>query len=280
MNRIIVYLAVLALLTACGGSNNTDDDEVHFFVAGHTCGSDQDSIVGMYPPFVDYLEKHKKDTVDFAVLTGDIVYNGNVDDWNAVASVIKKQKYPFHLVPGYQELHDTKEFRNRYGSGNDYFEKGNNLFVTWEVVENGWNITDEQLIEFQNLAAKTAYDNIFIFVPEVIWWNMEKTPIIVPNSIDGRNEANDFYTKTLPILTSRTTPVYLFSGDVGARATGSELTMHKYKNVHMIASGMGGGMWDNFISVTIKNGQVQLNVNYLNGRKSLKLHNNYVNVFP
>ena len=279
MNKMLLCIAGLSLLTACGGSN-TEKEDLHFYVAGHTCGGDKDSINGMYEPFVTYLEQHKKDTFDFAVLTGDIVHNGNSDDWNAVESVIKKQAYPFHLVPGYQELQDSKEYRNRFGSGNKHFEKGNNLFVTWEVVENGWNITDELLKEFQTLTAKKTYDNIFIFVPEVIWWHIEKTPQIVPNSIDGRNEVNDFYTKTLPILASRTTPVYLFSGDVGARAVGSELTMHKYKNVHMIASGMGGGMWDNFISVSTKNGKAQLQVNYLNGRKSLKLHNGYVNVFP
>lgn len=279
MNKMLLFVAVLALLTACGGSNDVGKEEVHFFVAGHTCGADKDSINGMYEPFVAHLEKHKKDKYDFAVLAGDIVHNGNADDWNAVESIIKNQSYPFHLVPGYQELHETSEFRDRFGKGDQHFEKGNNLFITWEVVENGWNITDEQLKEFQQLTTVKTYDNIFIFVPEVIWWNLEKTPQIIPNSFDGRNEDNDFYTKTLPILASGKTPVYLFSGDVGARAAGSELTMHRYKNVRMLATGMGGGMWDNFISVTVKNGKAQLEVNYLNGRKNLKLYNGYIDVY-
>lgn len=279
MKHTIICIATMLLLAACGGKKEQND--IHFFVAGHTCGADNDTTVGMYEPFHTFLGTLSDDaSIDFAVLTGDIVYDGNTDDWNAVDAILKAQKYPFYFAPGNQELKNPANYKARYGNTSRHFEKGNNLFLIWEVVGNGWNVSADQLEEFRLLSNKKSYDNIFIFTHEVIWYDQLKTPQIIPNSIDGKASYLDFYQKTLPVLSSKKTPVYLFAGDVGARAVGSELTIHSFKNMRMIASGMGGGAWDNVIDVQVKDGKTALEIRYLNGRKSLKLDKGFIHVYP
>lgn len=278
-NRLLISTLLVSLIWGC--AEKTEKQSLHFYVAGHTTGALDDSIPGMYTPFITYMDKTFKDTtVDFAVFTGDIVYSGTPAAWDAVDQRVDKSPYKIYFAPGNQDLTDRDLYTKRYGSGTRHFEKANNLFIIWEVFSNGWNITDRQLEEFQRLAAKKKYDNIFIFTHEVIWYDLHRTPQIIPNSIDGKAETLDFYTKTLSVLSRRTTPVYLFAGDVGSRAIGSELTIHQYKNVRMLGSGMGGGEWDNIIDIHVVNGAAKVDIHYLKDHPPLTIDKNYVPVAP
>tara|TARA_B110000967_G_scaffold177202_1_gene191164 strand:- start:642 stop:869 length:228 start_codon:yes stop_codon:yes gene_type:complete len=48
--------------------------------------------------------------------------------------------------------------------------------------------------------------------------------------------------------------LYIFSGDVGASANGSEFFYDNILGVNFFATGMGGGVRDNFIIVNIDKG--------------------------
>ena len=43
----------------------------------------------------------------------------------------------------------------------------------------------------------------------------------------------------------------MFAGDVGAFANGSEFMYHKYDNVTLVASGMGGEIRDNIVIIDV-----------------------------
>ena len=55
-----------------------------------------------------------------------------------------------------------------------------------------------------------------------------------------------------------TNDVYFFAGDIGAFPNGNELFYTKYLNVKFLATGMGGGMRDNFLIVSVINGDVEI----------------------
>lgn len=278
-NRLLLFALSFVLLWGC--AKKTEKKSLHFFVAGHVCGSTDDSLPGLYAPLLPYLEKTYKDTtVNFAIFTGDIVHSGTPEAWDAVDRELEKSPYKVYFAPGDQDLSDAALYHKRYGSGNTHFEKENNLFLIWEVYPNGWNITDQQLEQFERLTSKKKYDNVFIFTHEVVWYDLNRTGQIIPNSINGRSEKQDFYNRTIQVLSKKNVPVYLFAGDVGARAIGSELTVHQFKNVRMLGSGMGGGQWDNIIDVQIENGVAKISIHYLKDHPPISIDKNYIPVIP
>lgn len=277
-HRIALFLVIISgvwLFQSC--SDEPEREDLHFIVAGHVCGGSADTIGGLYKPFESYLLQKDRDTsLDFAVFTGDIVYKCDAPSWNLIDNILKRLKHKVYFAPGNQDLRDRALYEKRYGKGDQYFERGNNLFIIWEVLNNGWNVTDEQLSEFLKLTAEKQYDNVFIFTHQVIWQDERLTPQIILNDIEGKSAAITFYPATIQALSQNETPVYLFAGDVGGQPVGSELTIHQYKNVRLIASGMGGGKWDNVIDVTVKDGKATVTINYLNGNKPLTITDQYV----
>jgi hypothetical protein len=250
---------------------------MHFIVAGHVCGGINDTLGGLYPPFEKYLlNKDKDQTLDFAVFTGDIVYKCDPSSWDMVDKVIKKLTHQVYFAPGNQDLRDRALYEKRYGKTDQYFEKGNNLFIIWEVTKNGWNVSDDQLNEYLKLTADKAYDNVFIFTHQVIWYNQQLTPQTILNDIDGKAETSTFYPATIQALSQKETPVYLFAGDVGSNPAGGEISIHQYKNVRMISSGMGSGKWDNVLDIQVKDGKTTVTMEYLNGTKPITFTDQYV----
>ena len=81
---------------------------------------------------------------------------------------------------------------------------------------------------------------------------------ISPNSYQGRSANLNFWDKVFPLLSNLVNDVYVFSGDVGAKENGSELFYTKFSNVTFVASGMGGGVRDNFLIVSVIKGKVKI----------------------
>lgn len=270
---------ILFLLFSCK-SGEKPTKTVHFLIAGHICGSQEDSIPGQYEPFRAFLKKQANTPYDFLVLTGDAVYTNNVIHWNAFEQTMNLWKKPYYLVPGNQEIKGGYASPVKQTSEKTSWMKGNNLFVIWSVYTNGWNVSSEQLEQLKKQVHQKKPKNVFIFTHEVIWYDSIRTPRIIPNSIEGKAEASNFYSRVLPALHHLNCPVYLFAGDVGARPVGSELTIHSYEQVKMIASGMGGGIWDNIMEVTIQNDSVFLDVNYLMGKPKFRLTSGFNPLVP
>lgn len=277
MKIYVLTLMILSSLFFIGCSEEQKREDLHFYVAGHVCGGPFDTLGGLYKPFQAYFDKTCKDkTIDFGVFAGDIVSKCDAPAWTMIDQAIKNSPYKVYFAPGNQDLRDRTFYENRYGNGNQHFEKGNCLFIIWEVLQNGWNVSDKQLNAFLKMTSKKKYDNVFIFVHHVIWQDQSLTPQIVSNDTEGKAPASTFYPSTIKALSQTETPVYVFAGDVGAMPVGSELTIHQYKNVRFVASGMGGGKWDNVVDVTVKNGKTSVTIDYLNGDKSICVDKLYV----
>ena len=88
--------------------------------------------------------------------------------------------------------------------------------------------------------------NLFILMHQVLWFKMSVLPKRVSvNSGFGFQEGQDFEEEILPRLTALNTPVYVFSGDVGAAPKGDTYRVEEVENVTFIATGMGAAVADN-----------------------------------
>jgi len=255
-------------------------ESLHFFVAGHSYGGPGTTNYPFHPPFMEYLEIAKSDsTLSFGVLTGDIVQECDTTSWNNVDDYLSAFNFDFHFAAGNHDLKNRKLFENRYGNPNYYFEKGRNLFYFVDLLESGWNISKDQTEEIRQLTEDNIFDNVFVFTHHVCWYDSIKTPQIKPNSNYGKSTKQTFYDQALPILSKIQTPIYFFAGDVGANPIGSEITLHKYKNIHLIASGMGGGKWDNIIQVFVNDGKTHIEVDYLSNQINTSIDDVYNEIY-
>lgn len=265
MDKIKLYMSILitGLLVGCQLEEKPKD--LHFYVAGHVYGAPGVINHPFHPPFQKYVETTQNDTtIDFAVFTGDIVQEPNVRSWNSVDSLLEKVNYPVYFAPGNHDLKDRELYEKRYGKSNYNFVKENNLFVFWDVLTTGWNITEEQIGELEKLASEQEFDNIFIFSHHIFWYNPKYAPQIKVNSTYGKSDPLNFYSAILPRMNQLNMPIYIFGGDVGANPGGSYIAIHQYDNIHFIASGMGGGEWENVVEVDVRNRNTSVKLHYLN----------------
>jgi len=277
MIKLVCVFSFALFLGACASKSEKD---IHFFVAGGVSGPTNSTTTALYEPLTNYLSSLVNDkTLDFGVFTGNMVRHSNDSSWTKLDLALKNLPFDIHRVPGFRDLGESSFYINKFGNSERHFVKSNNFFQIWEVTNNGWNVSEKQLKDLKTAIAKKGYDNVFVFVHPVSWYDQDRTPQIIPNNIDGRSETSTFYTTTLQQLNALNIPVYVFSGGVGEKANGSEITIHKFNNVHLIASGMGGGKWDNILQVFVKDGKTHIEIDYMKKQKNIGIDTLYVPVW-
>lgn len=263
--------------------------EHSFFIAGHAYGDPREKAnnKGLYKPFKDkipYINNEKNMNNGF--LLGDIAWGPKW--WSYTKDDITKFNMPIHVVRG---NHDgpLKQFEKNFGKSYYSFVQNKDLFIILDANIDGWSISGKQLIFLKNTLRnkRDKVNNIFIFSHQLLWWNKEEFAKPKPNSLHGKKEETNFWSTIEPLLRSQSKPVFLFAGDVGAfskkyrkRDHTIEYSYHNYDNITFIASGMGGGVRDNFVIVDVYNdGSVEFRFIHLNGDNinSLGKLEDYVN---
>ena len=253
----LVFLIILVGLSGCD-SRNSGNEDVRFFVAGHTYGNPTNFQIGMYPPFMNVITSDKfKGNFDFGILTGDVVARNSADYWEETDKNLAAFDCPIFITPG---NHDRgSEYETRYPEDSFQFEKGNCLFIGWNT--EGWNVGAKDIEHLKNVTESAAdqYRAIFIFMHELIWWSPENAfNGIEINYRPHYPGKTNFWQEVKPLLGKIESPVYLFAGDVGASEQVSPYSFHKEDHIRYISSGMGNGVQDNFLDIRIASGQIQM----------------------
>lgn len=260
------------------GCNNIDNSAgansnqifYSFFVAGHTYGKPGKDNVGFHPPFKDKFDYLKNDsTMQLGVLTGDIVLKGTEKNWDEVDADILNLNMPVYFAVGNHDMTDRELFESRYGPTYRSFVHNSDLFIILDPNIDHWNISGEQL-DFLKNTLKDKYEkvgSIFVFFHQLLWWSPDNSyKNVKMNSRSGRADTINFWSEVEPLFNTLPNKVYMFAGDVGAFNTGFEYMYHSYKNITLIASGMGSEVRDNIVITDVKNdGSVSFRLIALNG---------------
>ena len=280
-------LALGALLALCCLACRSDpsgvsseeperDAAYSFFAAGHSYGDPHAKVRdGLYAPFRAELSRLLANRgVDFGVLLGDVVFRPSKESWDLVDKQIAQLSFPIHFVPGNHDIVPSNwteevpadylyrsDWEARYGKTYRSFRRGSDHFVILDPNIDGWRILGDQLA-FLDKELEEAHDarNLFILMHQVLWAKMSiLSKSVSMNSGFGFQEGQDFEEEILPRLTALNTPIYVFSGDVGAAPEGDTYRVEEVENVTFIATGMGAGVADNFTLVEVSSeGEVKL----------------------
>ena len=232
-------------------SVSTEQTESYsFFVAGHVYGDVASDNEGVHPPFKQKFNLiSENDDIAFGLFGGDSVLEGTVKDWDEIDADVAALGKDVHFVTGNHDVIHRDIFEQRYGSTYKSFKHKKDLFIMLDPNLDNWNISGDQLVFLKSqLSRAQNVDNIFVFFHQVLWWTPDnKYKNLHINSEAGRDETINFWTEIEPLFTALPNKVYMFSGDVGAFDNGSEYMYDSYKNISLIATGMGGGARDNYI---------------------------------
>jgi len=273
MKRIGIVVSIGILFFGCAKNKKQSVERVveySFFVAGHVYGEPGINNVGVHPPFKAKFELIKTDPfIQFGVFTGDLVYKPSVKDWDEIDADVKALNMPVYVAVGNHDMNDRELYEKRYGKTYFNFVQNNDLYIILDPNIDNWNISGDQLTFLEEVLKKEAdkVDNIFVFFHQVLWWDKDNLYKKVDlNSVDYRSDSLNFFTTVEPMFKKVKNNVVMFSGDVGAFYTAQEFMYHSYENITLIASGMGGGVRDNFIIVDVYSDKtIEYRLIHLNG---------------
>lgn len=235
-----IYIAFLGIIFCTSGCYKecietkkvtlSNPVEFSFLVAGHTYGNPNDWVEGLYPDFLQKLPFiNAYPNIELGVFTGDIIPKYEDYRWDFALRDIGMLNFPVYLTPGNHDLGLTI-WHNRFGYFYKSFFQNEDLFILLTPGLHKWNIDGGQLSFLKNTL---KYDgpkarNIFVFHHKLIWWSPE--------------------------------------GIFGGSKQASPYMYYKTGNIHLIASGMGAGIDDNFIIADVhENGLINFNICAIQG---------------
>jgi len=272
-SHTIIFFFFFLILSACSKEEVPEipkkSKPYSFFIAGHTYGKPGTNNHGLYPPFQEKYNLINSHEVDFGVLTGDIVNEGTVKNWNEVDSVLNYLNCEKYFAVGNHDMTDRTLFENRYGKTYFKFFHEKDLFIVLDPNLDHWNISGNQLafLETEIDSDGPLARNVFVFFHQLLWWNnTNRYRNVRMNSTEDRADTINFWTDVEPIFYNLNKPVFMFAGDIGAASWSDDLMYDRYENITFIASGMGEGIGDNFVFVDVdKIGVVNFELIALNG---------------
>ena len=274
-----LLLGMLALLAACAATVPADNEAAHasgmgeevqysFFVAGHTYGVPNVNNEGVHPPFKSWFPEINSRNLDFGIFTGDTVMRSTAADWDEIDADLAELTLPVYFAVGNHDMGKRELFVSRYGPTYHSFEHKGDLFIILDSELDPGNISGEQLAFLEETLRSAEARNVFVFMHMVIWVR-EGTPYYeLKGELNNKKRydfRSNFWSEVEPLFRELESEVYVVAGDVGV-PWAMPLFYDHYENIHLIASGMGGSEEENFLFFHVGPGDVEIEVQRLDGK--------------
>jgi hypothetical protein len=228
----------------------------NFVVAGHAYGNATVYTEFPYEPFVNKLLDFSKTTkISGLFLTGDVVARPDTGRWNSVKTLLDHVGVPWFIAPG---NHDVSSYFLDHVQPSPYnsFSENGHLFLTLNTCFPGWTVDSLQKnFITENIAKVEPEKSIFVFSHQ-LWWLLPTGRIpdidsVRPNSYAMWDSTASFWNDAWPLFSSLENETYFFAGDLGADAKIVSYYEDHSSNFHFFGSGMGGGIDDNFLVISV-----------------------------
>lgn len=276
---VSLVLGLLVLLVACTAEvpanseaalpSATSEEVIYsFFVAGHTYGEPGVNNEGVHPPLESWFPEVNSRNLDFGVFTGDIVRTSTAADWDEIDADLSELTPRVYFAVGNHDMGNRELVVSRYGPTYHSFKHKGDLFIFLDSELDPGNISGEQLAFLKETLRSAEARNVFVFLHMLVWVR-EGTPYYeLKGGLNNQKRydfRSNFWSEVEPLLRELDSEVYVTAGDVGV-SWAMPLFYDHYENIHLIASGMGGSEEENFLLFHVEPGDVQVEVQRLDGR--------------
>lgn len=281
MKNSIYFFLILILAVSSVSAQNLFPSTVRnardysFIVAGHSYGCRPEAgecelSLGLYPKFIKNIEQNKEN-INFLILTGDISRTSSEESWQQIKNELQGIGLPYYLVLGnhdYQTIQWQDVFIEKYGNTYYQFDVGFERFIILDSQKDNPNISLDQLQFLEkSLNESKGIKTVFIFFHELLWNSDKKYQNVWPNKGSFYHNVKDsnFWAEVYPLLQEHSSQkIYLIAGDVGANPYSIPAYYEKRGNIVFIASGMGSVQEENYLLVTVNNGEIGFKLIHLN----------------
>ena len=255
-----------------------------FIVAGHSYGPPYPSYIGVYPKFLNHLQKNLSQETKLIILNGDIVWGENIlHAWQQVQADIASLDLPYYFVMGNHDYTQTAQdiFVKKYGDTYYSFDIGSERFIILDSQKSFLSISSDQLEFLENSLQESPATNVFVFFSELLWnGNNAKYSKIKANRNSRASfpllSRSNYWNEVHPILQKHSDKnIYVITGDVGGQADAIPAFYEKIDHITLIATGMGAIKNENYLEVNIENGKASFTLVPLNSDNTLKPLNYY-----
>ncbi|MDB3945730.1 metallophosphoesterase [Gammaproteobacteria bacterium] len=229
-----------------------------FIVAGHTYGSHSGKNPGLYTKFYQHLSSKflRSESVDFIVLTGDIVRESDQKSWDTVGQQMENLGLPYFFVMGNHDIsnYGIEVFKSLYRNTFYSFSILTDLYIILDSQQKSRSISEPQLKFVKSTLKKNRHaKRIFIFFHELLWNSAPEYQQVLSN---GRSryqniQESNYWTDLHPMFSDYPDKLfYVIAGDVGGNSDAISVFHDAKGNVTLIASGMGEVEDENFVVAT------------------------------
>jgi hypothetical protein len=276
----LLFLTVIALtVMSCGKDSDPVPEPEHvysFFVAGHTYGKPGTHDIGFYPLFRNEFDAIRSyPDMTFGVLTGDIVQHSDEESWDTIDRELELLDLPVYFAPGNHDTYNYELYKQRYGDPeHNYrtygtFSQDKDVFILLDANLDNWNISGDQLMFLQEVLDENRgkVNHVFVFIHQLIWWDDDNEfKNIVINWPPYTPDTTNYWGTVEPLFQNYPAPVIFFAGDLGATEPATPYMYYQSNNITYIAGGMGTGINDNYLFVTVNSkGTVEYDLIALQG---------------
>jgi hypothetical protein len=224
-----------------------------FSTAGHVYGEMGDKTIGIHQHFKNARTSPES---DFLILLGDAVYKSSNLEWDKTIDQLNKVNDSLIFTIGNHEYNQKENFLKVTNRERTYFSFNHkkSLFIILDSELSSKGIVGKQLAWLkEELNSPKTYDNIFVFLHKLLWWNKENVySELTPNSVWNTDHLKlNFWSELEPTFNNLTQDVYLIAGDMGGGINNDGYMYHNYENIHLVGSGMGASEESNYLTFNV-----------------------------
>lgn len=243
-----------------------DQEPLKFLVAGHIYGNPGDEEFHPAVTLINNVALLRSHNPDFVAFLGDTVWKPEGENFNALELLILNPfQVPIYNAVGNHDVTKREIYQARYGSTVFGFRYKNQSFIFLDTTLHYYDLNPDQFAFIKNIIEDHIQSKditgIHIFMHHVLFLNEEEIygkQHLKPNEGDGVSEAfQDFLESTL-YPASKSIPIYVYAGDVGAFKPGNLSPLYKKPldyNITFLATGLGNHQNDSILIVEADSNQ-------------------------
>ncbi len=231
---------------------------LRFLVAGHIYGKPGDEEFHPALTLLSNIALLKEIEPDFVVFLGDTIWKPSEDNFDDLEMfIIDQMNIPVFNAVGNHDVTNRDLYQDRYGRSVYAFKFKNQLFFILDTTLKYYDLTPNQYSFVSNTIKEQSpnLEAVHIFMHHVLFLNEDEIhgkQLLKPNEGDGTSPDFLAYLKTNLIPLSKTTPIYIYAGDVGAFQGGNLSPLFKRvqnENIYLLATGLGNNPNDSILIV-------------------------------
>ncbi|MCD6425033.1 MAG: metallophosphoesterase [Anaerolineales bacterium] len=256
----------------------TNNSPLRFLIAGHVYGKPGDEEFHPALTFLTNIALINKTMPDFVVLLGDTVWSPSEENFNDLDLLVLNQfEVPVFNAVGNHDVTSNRDlYQSRYGSTVFAFRYKDQLFFILDTNIKYYELTNDQYAfvtdtiqeQSPNLKAIHLFMHHLLFLEE---GEIVGKQLLKPNEGDGRSVEFLAFLETELMPISKSIPVTLYAGDVGAFQGGNLSPLYKKfpdHNIVFLATGLGSNPYDSILMAEyIEDGSLDIQPLSLTGRE-------------